>query len=430
MNGEYLRNMRLCRARTARNQTQQQVANAIGELVRYPVDVEYIGRLERGVITWPNVRYREAFRAHFGVTSDAELGFYSRRSLPAPPWEDNVRRRVVLTALPAAGLGTSGPLTALVDAALAEPSPIPRRVGADEVEQVRAMGTSAYEETSQLGGGGVREGLSGQLRWAVGLLDAHVDPSASNDLHSAVGNLARLTASISHDMGVDAAANRCLGVALRCADQAGDWSLSSKSLTALSRLVEYCGDGDTALTLAQQAMVRPDLLTPLERAWVSTVEATAHGRRGDIQACWAAIGRTEDQFAAADPANESPAMVAYFSSAMLADLTGFALWPFAMQGHAVAETASRLRTAADTHASGHVRSRTYCLTHLATLLFAQGDPHEALAVANMALDEAPVAQSRRHADELIALRRAARRHRAIPGVPDLHQRLNRALSNT
>ncbi|MGQ0774057.1 MAG: XRE family transcriptional regulator, partial [Pseudonocardiales bacterium] len=64
-----------------------------------------------------------------------------------------------------------------------------------------------------------------------------------------------------------------------------------------------------------------------------------------------------------------------------------------------------------------------------TLLFAHGDPHEAVAVANMALDETPVAQSRRHADELIALRRAAHRHRVVSGVPELHQRLNRALSN-
>lgn len=341
-----------------------------------------------------------------------------------------MRRRVVLTALPAAGLATSGPLAALVDAALAEPAPIPRRVGADEVALVRAMGDRAYEEmTRQLGGGGAREMLGGQLRWAVSLLDAHVDPSASHGLHSAVGHLARLVGSVSHDMGLDIAANRCHEVALRCGDQAADWSLCSKSLTALSRMAADDGDGDTALTLAQQAMVRPDLLTSLERAWVSSVEAAAHGRRGDVQACWAAIGRTEDQFAAVDPANESPAMVAYFSPAVLADLIGFALWPFAMQGHAVAETAARLRTAADTLPSRHVRGRTYCLTHLAALQFAQGDPHEAVVVACAALDEAPVAQSRRHADELITLRRAARRYRAVPGVPDLHQRLNRALSN-
>ncbi|MGH3916681.1 MAG: hypothetical protein ACRDTC_25195 [Pseudonocardiaceae bacterium] len=428
MNGEYRRNQRLSRARSARNQTQQQVADAIGERLGYPVDVEYIGRLERGVITWPNVRCRAAFRTHFGVASDVELGFYSRRSLPAPPREDDVRRRVVLTKLPAAGLATSGPLAALVDAALVEPSPIPRRVGAEEAAQVRAMSVRAYEKSQGFGGNGVRERLGGQLRWAVSLLDAHIDPSATHDLHSSVGHLARCVSTVSQDMGVDTAASRCSEVALRCAYQAGDWSLQSKALSQLSRIAENCGDGDGALTLAQEAMVRPDRLTPLERAWVSSVEATAHARRGDVQACRAALGRIEEQVAAADPANESPAMVAYFSPAVLADLTGFALWPFAMQGQAVTETAALLRTAADTHAPGYVRGRAYCLTHLATLQFAQGDPDEAVVVANTALDEAGVAQSRRHADELITLRRAVRRHRGVSGVPDLHHRINRALS--
>lgn len=340
-----------------------------------------------------------------------------------------MRRRAVLTVLPVAGLATSASLATLVNGALTELSPIPRRVGAEEVEQVRAMGAQALETTHRFGNGGVREMLGGQLRWAVGLLDAHVDPSASRGLHSAVGGLARCVGWISHDMGVDTAANRYYAVALRCAEHADDWSLRGKSLSELSRIAGYSGDGDAALTMAQQAMVRADLLTPLERAWVCAAEAAAHGRRGDAQACLATIDRTESHIAAADPANESPAMVAFFSSAGLAGTTADALCPLAMQGHAVTETTAQLRTAADTHSHGHVRDRTLRLILLATLLFIQGDPDEAVVVANAALDEAPVAQSRRHADELITLRRAARRHRTLPSVPDLHQRLNRALSN-
>lgn len=54
MTGKYRRNLWLCRARSARNQTQQQVADAIGERLGYPMDVEYVGWLGRGVITWPN----------------------------------------------------------------------------------------------------------------------------------------------------------------------------------------------------------------------------------------------------------------------------------------------------------------------------------------------------------------------------------------
>jgi transcriptional regulator with XRE-family HTH domain len=429
MNGECRKNLRLRRARIACNQTQQQVADAIGARLGHPVDVEYLGRLERGVITWPNAGYRAAFRAHFGVASDAELGFYSRRSVPAPPWEDNVRRRAVLTALPVAGMAMSEPLTALVDAALAESSPIPRRVGAEEVEQVRALRTHGHELAQRFSGGGTREMLGAQLRWAVGLLDAHVDPSVHHELHSEVGGLARHAGWVSHDVGVDTAANRYCEVALRCAGQAEDWSLRGKTLGDLSRIAEYCGDGDMALTLAQQAMVRPDRITALERAGVSAVEAAAHGRRGDREACRAAIGRAEDFFSAANPATESPTMVAFFSPAELADTSAFALWPLAMRGHAVTETANLLRTAADTHAPDHVRARILCLIRLATLQFAHGDPDEALAVANTALDAAPVAQSRRHADDLTTLRYAARRHRTLPGVPDLLQRLNRALAN-
>ena len=428
MNGGYQPNPRLRRARQALGQTQEQVAQAIGVLLGHPVDPEYIGRLERGVLTWPHAPHRAAFRAHFQVASDEELGFYSRRSGSAPPWEDeDVRRRVVLGALPLAGLAASAPLTALVDDALAESAPIPRRVGVEHVAQVRALGLHAHEMIHQFGGGGVQQMLGAQVRWAVGLFDAHVDPAARNDLCSAVGNLARKAGWASHDMGVDAAAQRFYQVALRCAERADDWSLRSMSLRGLSRIAEYSGDGETALTLAQQAMVRSDRLTSLERVWVSNAEARAYGRRGDPQACRAAVGRTEEYFAAADPANESPAMVVFSSPAELADQTGHAQWPLALRGHAVSDTADRLRTAADTQPPGNDLSRVMCLAQLSTLQFTQGDPDEAVATARTCLDTAGAVRSLRVIDHLAGLRDATTSHRQLPGVPDLRHRLTRTL---
>jgi len=44
------------------------------------IDGNYVSKLERGVITWPNRAYRRAFRTLFNVLSDAELGFYSSRT--------------------------------------------------------------------------------------------------------------------------------------------------------------------------------------------------------------------------------------------------------------------------------------------------------------------------------------------------------------
>ena len=66
--------------------TEGQVAEQVARLVavqtgrELAIDGNYVSKLERGVITWPNSAYREAFRTYFGAASDAELGFYPKRT--------------------------------------------------------------------------------------------------------------------------------------------------------------------------------------------------------------------------------------------------------------------------------------------------------------------------------------------------------------
>ena len=72
--------------RLAAGITEGQVAEEVARLVsartgrEAAIDGNYVSKLERGAITWPNRAYRQAFRAFFKVQSDAELGFYSRRT--------------------------------------------------------------------------------------------------------------------------------------------------------------------------------------------------------------------------------------------------------------------------------------------------------------------------------------------------------------
>jgi hypothetical protein len=74
-----------CR-RLAAGITESQVAEQVARLVLaqtgrdLPIDGNYVSKLERGVITWPNRAYRQAFRTLFDAVSDAELGFYPRRT--------------------------------------------------------------------------------------------------------------------------------------------------------------------------------------------------------------------------------------------------------------------------------------------------------------------------------------------------------------
>jgi hypothetical protein len=66
--------------------TEGQVAEEVARLVavqtgrELAIDANYVSKLERGVITWPNRAYRDAFRTFFGAASDAELGFYPSRA--------------------------------------------------------------------------------------------------------------------------------------------------------------------------------------------------------------------------------------------------------------------------------------------------------------------------------------------------------------
>jgi hypothetical protein len=79
-------NHRLRCRRLAAGITESQVAEEVARLVSaqtgrdLAIDGNYVSKLERGVITWPNGAYREAFRTLFCVLTDAELGFYPSRT--------------------------------------------------------------------------------------------------------------------------------------------------------------------------------------------------------------------------------------------------------------------------------------------------------------------------------------------------------------
>ena len=431
MGGERKLNLLLRGARLSLRETQEQTAVAIGELLGRPVDPEYIGRLERGVVTWPNAEYRAAFQQHFGVASPGELGLYCRRSQPQPVEADNVKRRVFISTLPLPLVASAGePLVRLVNLANNEPTDLPRRVGREHVEQVRGLVAQAYQLGDRCGGGQIREMLGAHMRWAVSLLDAHIDPAISADLYSAVGRLAAYSGWSCHDMGADAAAQRYFEVALRCAEQADNWTLRADTYSDLSRMLQYNGDADTALTVAQQSQIRSDRLTPLNRSCLAAVEARAHGKRGDGQSCLSAVRRAEEHFTAVIPENETPAMLTYYSPARLAGDTGQALLPVAMRGQHVTTTTGLLRSAVDSYPAGKERPRALCELRLSALMFAQGDPAGAVTVATSALDHARTLRSQRIIDNLTELQRLAAhpRHRSVPGIALLHERITQTLA--
>jgi hypothetical protein len=81
----------------------------------------YIGKLERGQVRWPNRDYREALRAICGVDHDSDLGFArSQRAKGVPGAADVDRKGFIRTAL---GVAAAVPLAELARPARAAELP-------------------------------------------------------------------------------------------------------------------------------------------------------------------------------------------------------------------------------------------------------------------------------------------------------------------
>ena len=100
---------------------------------------------------------------------------------------------------------------------------------------------------------------------------------------------------------------------------------------------------------------------------------------------------------------------------------GEALFDLAALGHNPQLATDRLTAAATEHTEG--RPRAICLTRLASLTMATGDPLQAVAIGHAALDVAGTIRSRFAADSLRELFRYAAAHQSLAEVAQLRHRI-------
>jgi hypothetical protein len=393
---------------------------------KYDLNAKYIGKLEQGVIRWPDALRREAFRAILKVSKDSELGFVNARarSRRAVVKLDDVKRRHLIekTTLGVSGLVLEAPIAALLEALeIREPIPIPRRVGASDIEQIRRATQECDSWMRTYGGGVAREAVMGQLRWSARLLKATCSERLRPELHSAVGALADVAGFIALDADAQAEARRVFGFALYCAEQAKDWNLRALVLSHAAEQPFMTGQPDEALTLAGLALARPDWLTPAVRSMLHTDRARALATMHRVQETLTAVGTADEHFAHVTPDNEPSSLV--YSAAKHALYTGRALGDLAILGRDPDEASTRLTTAAAGYPEGSVRARALCLTKLATLTMATGDPLHAATIGHQALEVAGSIRSHRAAEDLRELSRYATAHQHLEEVEHLRHRI-------
>lgn len=381
------------------------------------LDANYIGKLERGDIRWPGTLYREALRALLGVTTDAALGFSNRRR--AVVRLADVNRNKFLRAVSVGTLALT-PAASLLEGS--QPTPVPGRVGRTEIEQVRTAAQVFASWDHTYGGGLAREAVLGQLRWSTGLLEATCPAGLRDELHSAVGYLAHTCGFMAFDYYAHEDARKAFRLALACAEEAGNWHLRGKILSSMARQAIWVGNPDEGLTFTEYALVRADRLTATEQAMLHTARARALAKMGRVRDTLIAVGTADDHFANSAPAND-PSWMAYYDTAQHHGDTGHALFDLAIRGRSATEARTRLATAVDGHSDAFARSRAISQTKLASLTMATGDPIEAAAIGNAALDSAGTIRSRRAADDLRELARYASRHTRITEAAALQHRI-------
>jgi hypothetical protein len=217
--------------------------------------------------------------------------------------------------------------------------------------------------------------------------------------------------------------------ALTCAEKAQDWSQRAEILSSMAKQEIWTGQPDDGLTLAEQALVRADRLTSTGRAVLHVDRGRALAKMRRVNETLTAIGTADDHFANATPDNDPPC-IAHYNAARHALCTGQSLADLAILGHDPGEATDRLTAAAAWYTDTDNTSRAICLTKLASLTMATGDPLQAAAIGHAALDIAGTIRFRRAAEELRELARYAAPHQHLDEVVHLRHRIGALLRRT
>lgn len=376
----------------------------------YPLDAHTIARYERGDVRWPGAQYRSGLRYVLNVSSDAELGFHpTRRGDTHRPQHTEA---VAATAAGAAAPQELGSTPADFLASTTVDTPVPTRIGWNDVEHVRATTRAVAMSENRFGGGLSCEAALAQLRWVGKLLDTRSKPDVYSATAEAVGNLAGVVAFSAFDIANYTAAERCFTFALWCADQGDSWQLRASTLADMARKAAYLGRLDEALSLIEFAQVRADRLTETARAMLSALRAWLLALTGRYSEAHDEVERGDAHFIQRDP-NVDPPWLCYYGAAEHQGSTGKALIPIAQMRNDPCIAAPRLETAIQLQSDHYPRSRAFSRIRLASLIMNTGNPREAVAIGYQAIEETAPMRSHRLFAELGALGNATHRYSGI-----------------
>lgn len=402
-------NDRLIALRLRRSLTQEDVARQVADLIVRTtgkpsgINADYVSRLERGKIVWPNRETRSAFGEMFCATDD-ELGFYNpklgRPSVP-PVASGGLSADAVVEL---AERATFGKLEAS-DLLRTHLNPA-QRIRTGDVVDFHAM-IDMWERLDHSRGGmsSFRSTVLAQVAQAERALGSasFENDSVRRAWMSAVSRAARLAAFSSFDAREHDIARRAFLLAQQAAAEADDWPARINILCGMARQSIYTGNASNALQLVSLARIGEDQSSATTRAMIGSVRARTFAALGRGEDAVRAVKEAEDAFGHRDAAADPP-FLWYYDEAQVSGDTGHALYALAINDETFAQAADQhLSRAVELHHPDDVRARSFSLCKLTALRLKWDSSTASLALVEDAIESVSKIRSGRALDDLITV---------------------------
>ena len=310
------------------------------------------------------------------------------------------------------------------------PATTKRHIGAPEISAVREM-TEFFSRRDQRQGG--LDGRSALHQYIHDDVAAYLGGTFRSDetrsrLYAAAAEAVYLAGWMSFDSSQQEAARRYFTLAVKLAAEADDAPLAGHVLRAMAHQATDLGHPKKGAVLASASMERRRyaLAVPRERALLGVVRARSLAANGQRREAREALLLAENDLAAAEPGDEEPSRVWFFSEAALAHETARTLWTLGDLRGAETEFQRSVRTR---NAGAFGRTHAVTLGFLGALEAQQGNVEAACHVWSQALDAMRGVQSGRARESAVSMRRmlSPYRNRGIGTAAEIDERAREVL---
>jgi hypothetical protein len=406
-----------------------------------PVTANHVGKLERGVNTWPRAPRRAAYRAALQVATDAEIGFVNRRRRPTdcpvlerPAWS-------IPTGKTGQHLVDLGPVMSRRDTLLATITSVAaaagllgrpetqRRVGTADVARVRAV-TALFRSVEYEWGGGVLYRQIADFAETVTGLVSCAGSTVQPGLLVAVGEARQLAGWAAFDTGRHSDAQRHWLSAERACVAAGDLRLAARVRYCQARQFQHLRhnrDAVETLRLARDHL--GSQTTPAITAMIDGAEAASLAALGQHDEALKRLASASDAFDRTTPDGEPDWMRFYDRGEVLAQ-HGRVFRDMARHDRRHGRAAVDWVTQAiDAFKTENVRSTVLNEVGLCSALLLAGEPEQAVSIGRQAMLDAQQLTSARIADRVRNLARDLAPYRDLPATRDFTRAIT-AISTT